>query len=136
MWKVTEVHGVKYREIEHDNYKYQLVNEYSIQILINCSKIDEKYITLKESGNLIIKQNYCWNGPSGPASDLPNMMRASLVHDALYQLMRDRYLGLGWRKQADKLFRDICKEDGLNEWAADFAYCFIRNFGENAARSK
>ncbi|MCP4344816.1 MAG: DUF1353 domain-containing protein [Desulfobacterales bacterium] len=129
-----EVHGIKYREIEHHYYKYQLTEEYSIQIPIYDSKVNEKYFALTELGKLTIKENYCWDGPSGPAPDLPCMMRASLVHDVLYQLMRERHLGLGWRKQADKLFRDICKKDGLNPLAADFAYWVLRKFGEFATR--
>lgn len=48
--------------------------------------------------------------------------------------MRHGNLGLGWRKQADKSFRDICKKDGLNDLAADLAYWVLRKFGKNAAR--
>ena len=61
-------------------------------------------------------------------------MRASLVHDALYQLMRNKELNARThRKTADGLFRDICKDDGVSSFRADVYYRALRKFGKPAA---
>ena len=61
-------------------------------------------------------------------------MRASLVHDALYQLMRREELNTRThRKPADKLFRNICKLGGVSSRTANFWYKGLRKFGKPAA---
>ncbi len=61
-------------------------------------------------------------------------MRASLVHDALYQLMRNEYLATRtYRKVADQLFKEICKEDGVSNLKASAYYKALRKFGKPAA---
>ena len=102
-------------------YKYQLVEDYSLFVGITPPAkgvcIDTKFIELTEDGLLIIRAGYAWDGPSGPAFDTPTFMRASLVHDALYQLMREKHLDAAvHRVKADEILRDLCKEDGM--WAA------------------
>lgn len=100
-------------------YKYQLVEDYSIKVGILPKPgicIDTKFIELTEDGTLIIRAGYAWDGPSGPAFDSVTFMRASLVHDALYQLMREKHLDPSvHRPVADGIMRDLCREDGM--WA-------------------
>jgi len=75
------------------DYKYQLADGYEINISIK-PKTDSKteFIDLDINGNLKVKKGYAWDGPSGPVIDTKENLRASLVHDALYQLMRHRKL--------------------------------------------
>ncbi len=116
-------------------YKYQLANDYSIRISIQpkCD-IDTDFISLDTCGNLLVKKGYAWDGPSGPVIDTDENMRASLVHDALYQLMRNKYLVTRThRKAADKLFKDICKEDGVSNWWASIYYKALRRYGMPSA---
>tara|TARA_R110000772_G_C13310282_1_gene440264 strand:+ start:2102 stop:2488 length:387 start_codon:yes stop_codon:yes gene_type:complete len=66
-----------------------------------------------DGGVLVIFKYYAWDGCSGPTRDTDTNMRAGLVHDALYQMIR---LGLipAYRKaDIDKEFREICKQDGM-----------------------
>jgi hypothetical protein len=80
-----------------------------------------EFITLTVEGRLQILRNYCWDGASGPAIDrgvtglLADTMRATLVHDALYQLMRLRLLGPEWRTDADILLDTLLEQDHM--WA-------------------
>ena len=61
-------------------------------------------------------------------------MRASLVHDALYQLMRNGELSSRtYRKTADQLFKDVCKEDGVSALRASAYYKALRKYGKPAA---
>lgn len=117
------------------DYKYQLANAYKISIPIKPKdKIDTDFIGLDTNGNLLVKKGYAWDGPSGPVIDTEENMRASLVHDALYQLMRMEELSTySHRKAADKLFRDICKEDGVSGIRASAYYKALRKFGKPAA---
>lgn len=103
----------------YDGYKYQLAEDYSLMVPIDGEKnIDTGWIQLSTYGELTIKQGYAWDGPSGPTIDTKSGMRASLVHDALYQLMREEKIGMSKRPLADELFYRILLEDGMWKWRA------------------
>ncbi len=116
-------------------YKYQLADSYTIKIPIEPKHdIETDFIALDTAGNLFIKNGYAWDGPSGPVVDTEENMRASLVHDALYQLMRNKELSTRThRKAADQLFKDICKDDGVSNFKASVYYKALRKFGKPAA---
>lgn len=117
------------------DYKYQLANDYDMQISIKPkSTIDTDFIRLDIHGNLLVKKGYAWDGPSGPVIDTDENIRASLVHDALYQLMRNKHLVTRThRKAADQLFKDICKDDGVSNLRASAYYKALRKYGKPAA---
>ncbi len=122
---------IRYRS----EYKYQLAESYAIKIPIRPKDdIETDFINLDTDGNLQIKNGYAWDGPSGPVIDTDENMRASLVHDALYQLMRNKELSTRThRKAADQLFKDICKDDGVSNFRASVYYKALRKFGKPAA---
>lgn len=103
---------IRYRK----GYKYQLADPYFIQTDITGGnyRIDG-YLSLNEAGILYIYRCYAWDGASGPTWDSKNSMRASLVHDALYQLMGEYPELLKWRLFADDMLYKILREDGM--WA-------------------
>jgi hypothetical protein len=116
-------------------YKYQLKKDYSVEIPLKpASDKNSTFITLTGSGVLTIKSGYAWDGPSGPTIDTPNFMRGSLVHDALYQLMREGFLDHNiYREKADKLLQAHCKEDGMSSIRAWWVYQGVRFGGGPAA---
>ena len=85
------------------------------------------------TGFIRISAGFEWDGATG-AIDTPDFMRASLVHDALYHLLREGALGMGHRKRCDQLFRDICIEDGMPLYRAWRAYLGVRVFGGRALK--
>ncbi len=117
------------------DYKYQLAEGYAISISIKPkSDIKTEFIDLDTDGKLTVKKGYAWDGPSGPVKDTKENMRASLVHDALYQLMRNKELkSRTHRKAADQEFKDICKADGVSNFTASVYYKALRIFGKPAA---
>ena len=127
---------VCYRKLK--KYKYQLTNEYIIQIDIKpIQNIEFKFVTLSSNGALTIREYYAWDGPSGPTIDTKNFMRGSLVHDALYQLMRLSALDHKvHRKRADEIMKEICLEDGMSSFRAWYVYQILRFFAESAARPR
>lgn len=116
-------------------YKYQLHETYTIAVDIRLdTPIDTEYIGLDLEGNLRITDGYAWNGPSGPTIDTLSFMRGSLVHDALYQLMRESHLDhLIHREAADRMLHKICKEDGMSPVFAWLVYRGTRLFADFAA---
>ncbi len=125
-----------YREL--GNYKYQLMKDYVIQIDIKPSEHKEfEFISLSAEGILTIKKGYAWDGPSGPTFDTKTFMRGSLVHDALYQLMRLSALDhKGHRKRADQILKDICLEDKMCSFRAWYVYHGVNLFAEHCARPR
>ena len=58
----------------------------------------------------------------------PKTIRAGIIHDWLYRHQPKKWS----REDADKLFADICREDGLSDIQTDLAYTGLRLFGGNA----
>lgn len=78
------------------------------------------------NGILSIYKHFQWNGASGPVYDTKNVMRASLIHDALYTMFYDTKFHKDAIKVSDKIFRDICIEDGVNKVVANVYYAGLR----------
>lgn len=114
---------IRYRS----GYKYQLVDAYPVEVNIRpAAPIDTDYIALTSDGVLTVKKGYAWDGPSGPTFDTKNFMRGSLVHDALYQLMREELLPGSCRKDADLELHRICREDGMSKFRAWYVLLGVR----------
>lgn len=115
-------------------YKYQLAKNYVIFLeQIPAHDIESEYVELTKGGRLTVSKGYAWDGPSGPAIDTKNFMRGSLVHDALYQLMREQKLDPRyWRVVADNLLRKLCREDGMSWIRAWWVYKSVRAFAKTA----
>jgi len=118
-----------YRRLTH--YKYQLMEEYQQKIDIKpANDILLRFLELHRDGLLIVRKAYAWDGPSGPTFDSKNFMRGSLVHDALYQLMRLRALDYKvYRKRVDEILRECCREDGMSAFRAWYVFLGVRLFG-------
>jgi len=121
----------RYRKLHR--FKYQLVSDYRLSIAITGQSIDTRFIKLDTAGNLTVMNGYAWDGPSGPTIDTLNFMRGSLVHDALYQLIRMKCLDILYRKQADQILRKICLEDGMTRFRASYVYHSVRWFAGSCA---
>jgi len=117
------------------NWKYKLTETYSVYVGIYGKTIKTKYLWLHD-GWLTIFKGYCWDGASGPAIDTKNIMQGSLVHDALYQLMREGLLDIKYRKFADQLLIKMCKADGMWWPRTVWVYAAVRWFGKKYAQPK
>lgn len=120
-------------------YKYQLAENYTIKTTIKPKKdIESQFIDMNKDGTLSIKSGYAWDGTSGPIIDDNHNQRASLVHDALYQLMRQKKLSprSAYKDKADRLFQKLCKQDGVLSPLADLYYQSLKRYGDPAADPK
>lgn len=126
------MNNVCYRKLKH--YKYQLVEPYQLKIGITGYTIDTPYLKLDHEGNFVISRGYAWDGPSGPTIDTPDFMRGSLLHDALYQLIRMRALPYDYKEYADLLLKKVCLEDGMSNFRAGYVYLAVKWFGGWSAK--
>ena len=114
--------------------KYELAEQYDVQTGVKVDHlVRSDYLLLYQDGRMVIMKGYAWDGPSGPTIDTKNFMRGALVHDALYQLIRNGKLPEDpWRKYADDILRQICKEDGMNCIRAWYVWKSVRLFGHGS----
>lgn len=123
------------RTIEfRDGYRYQLKRPYSLATPLRPpATVVSEFVQIEEDGTLHIKSGYAWDGPSGPTFDTISFMRGSLVHDALYQLIREMVLPMDpYRELADRVLRTICLEDGMAPIRAWWVYNAVRLRGDDA----
>jgi len=118
-------------------YKYQTTRDHKFRVPIYPKNpLDTYWLHLTTDGWLHIKQGYAWDGASGPTFDTEDSMRGSLVHDALYQLIRLHLLDRKYKDIADKVLRDCCIEDGMSPVRADVWYHGVEFFGWNSIDAK
>jgi len=126
---------IQFRKLQ--KYKYQLMMTYEIQTSIKSeSEIQLDYIMLRTDGVLFVHKGYCWDGPSGPTIDTPSFMRGSLIHDALYQLIREGHISRSYRYYADKLLYKVCLEDDMFKFRAGYVFRSVRKLGKYFIKTK
>ena len=109
-------------------YKYQLNETLECVTSIHpWQEIETQFINITREGNLTIRKGYSWDGASG-GWDSRSFMRASLIHDALCQLINEKLLPRTYQIQADKLLKEICLEDGMFKIRAWWVYRAVRRF--------
>ena len=103
---------------------------------IHRSDVVTDHIALFPDGCLVIRAGYMWDFGSGPAIDTPEMVAASLAHDALCDLTNAGHLPWYYRRKADKYFRELLKAYGVPMhrrwycWAAVRLHSMLRGFGK------
>ena len=113
-------------------YKYNLHSNVEYKTSLSIDKpYDNGFVVFTTDGLLQVKVGYSWDGPSGPTFDTKNFMRGSLIHDALYQLIREGVLPQSSKFEADKILRKICLECGMSKFRAWYIYQGLRFFGKS-----
>lgn len=137
---------IRYRK----GYKYQLADDFVTTVSWHLKPPNGDIVTefvelrsgeaMSPGGRsmvcvLLIKSGYAWDGPSGPTIDTPSFMRGSLVHDALYQLMREKHLPFDstTRIAADVELIKQCREAGMSWLRRQWVWAALRLFGSGAA---
>lgn len=125
--------GIRYTE----GYKYQLADSYTVTVPITPQyTINTGFLVLTSDGELTISKGYAWDGCSGPTWDDRTNMRGGLIHDALYQLMREGHLSQLHRPTADSILKSVCLEDGMTGIRAWIYHKAVSAFGRKFAEPK
>ena len=112
-------------------YKYQLSEPCAIRVGLLGYKVKHEWFAL-EDGVLYIKRHFCWDGSTG-VEDTKSSMRASAAHDCLYQMLREGLLPQHRRKRCDKVYVDLCKEDGMTKFRSWIRLKGLFMFGRKSA---
>lgn len=116
-------------------YKYQLRE--TAWFHVDCypdRDLDTPLVSLTMDGLLIIRKYFAWDGCSGPTWDDSTNMRACLIHDALYYLMREGLLDRClWRLQADNELARYMVADGSTRFRANYYRWAVNRFGRRCA---
>lgn len=122
---------IKYRERD---FKYQLVEDYSVDTSMVGFEVNQELFQLSKGGKLTIHAGYAWDGASGPTFDTADSMRGSLVHDVLYQMMREKFIPVACKDLADWIFYQILIEDGMSESRAGIWHMAVSRYAESSCR--
>ena len=116
---------------EPKRWKYRLTSEFWFYRLPNdfAGIVIEHEMFFIWNWKLNVHKGYAWDGASGPTIDDNSNYRASLVHDVLYQCIREGFLDKSFRPIADRVFYDILREDGMPRWRAMYYYAAVRLLG-------
>lgn len=112
-------------------YRYKLEEAYQDLLPFIVPEKIEIIGWLKAVGDeLWIANGYAWDGASTGLPWTPKKwLRPSLVHDALYQLIREGQLPMERRQDADNIFYQLLRENQVNVVLAFAAYLAVRLFG-------
>ena len=135
---------IEYEKIKHSKYKYTLLKDVIINLqgyypnkaLIFPNSRIPGYIQITRNKIITVHKGYAWDGPSGPTIDTENFIEASLIHDALYQIIREKHLLEKYRKIADVILYHMCRELDMNWIRAQYVYWSLRVFGYKAVENK
>jgi len=123
-----------YQKIKKKGYKYKTAHYYSVNLnFMPGFALDNNFFSISADGLLGIRAAYAWDGASGPTFDTKSTMRASCVHDVLYQAIRENLLPLKFKDDADRELARIMIEDSNTSWfnrfRAKYYYWGVRLFG-------
>ena len=110
-------------------YKYRLEENEYYDTGISGYNIKTESISLEAGGNLRVLKGYSWDGAT-MAFDTCTFMRGSLIHDALYELIRKKLIPI--KERADIILREICLKDGMHPIRAWWIYKGVQWFGKGS----
>ena len=110
-----------YEEITHPDYKYRLLEkmEFETEIRPDCRAEFPRgrpFVSLETNGRLRTEARYAWDG-ADLCPDVKAVMRASLAHDAVYQLIRKGRLPRKWRAEARSTVSAVVHRGRDASWA-------------------
>lgn len=115
-------------------YKYQTTELVTYQTNFRPSEIkSNRFVTLHTSGLLSIEAGYAFDGSSG-GWDSKNVMRASLIHDALCQMVNEKLIPKDYQEGIDWILREVCLEDGMSKIRAWWIYRAVRRFDKSGLK--
>lgn len=104
----------------------ELVRDFAYHTPIGGHQVSTHQIRLAHTGDLLLKAGYLWDFGSGPAVDTPDMVYASLCHDAFYELMARELIPWELRKRVDLHFRDLLRLAGMGWARRQWVYYGVR----------
>lgn len=116
-------------------YRYKLDEAYLHELPFDVFDASINGWVVIVDHRLAVANGYAWDGASTGLPWTPKKwLRPSLVHDALYQLIREGKLPMERRADADMVFYQLLRENQVNVLLAFPAYLAVRLFGNYCLR--
>ena len=116
------------------SWKYRIYDDVEFVLYSNYGNIAHEYFQI--TGNhLVVKAGYRYDGPSGPTIDTDNFMSPALIHDVLFQCMREDLLNRDYFKTANKELYMQCRERGMSRFRASYVKKAVDWFGKSNVKS-
>ncbi len=120
-------HGLLHGLLTKDQFR--LTASFEVKTRIKGYRIANGLITLMDDGTLHLAYGYKWDGASGPTWDTHATIKASAVHDALYQLMATGRLPKTERWKADGELWYLMRRNGTGWFRAAYYLAAVEVFG-------
>lgn len=128
----TKQPSIQYKK----GYKYQLHNDYKFKVSIPISReYRSDFLDCDVAGNICVKKGYAWDGATC-AIDTDTFMRGAMIHDVLYQLIREGSINQKYRVKADEILDLILTCDGMSFFRRFYVKKALALFGSKAADPK
>ena len=113
------------------NWKYKLLEDCFVPCKtgINKTVTSHSGLFIIYSDGVMVREGYAWDGASGPTIDTTNSMLAGLIHDVLYQAIREGLIPKRLRRRADRIFRILLRESGMSLFRRVLWFYAVRIFG-------
>ena len=114
-----------------ENYTLEFATKYGMALRENPSydeTLDGSLYTISER-QLTAFRGFQWDGATGPTLQPKSSVRATLVHDVMCAAIARGILLGESRANADLIFREILKEDGMSKVRSSVWYLMVDTFG-------
>jgi len=108
--------------------KYRLDKPYRLKVKLNSDNIVCRHVSYTD-GELLIDREFVWDGVTGMWINESAAMRGSLVHDAIYHLIRECGIDDSNAKIADDLLYQFSREDGVSWTLAQIMHYTTKYLG-------
>ncbi len=104
---------------------YQVFEEFEVMTEVEGYRVSHTLFELYESGKLIVKKFFTWDGASG-WFDVRSIMKASCVHDILTIIINSGEIPSTEQYAADETFRRIESRQNMPQWEQFATYLAVR----------
>ena len=115
-----------------ENYTMNFADEYGIRMVKNPDYVEPSSLSSFRisATKLTAFKGFQWDGASGPTLQPKSSVRATLVHDVMCSAIHNEVLLKTSRANADLIFREILKDDGMSKQRRDIWYWMVDTFGD------
>ena len=116
------------------DWKYRIYEDVEFNLYHDYGRIVHPFFQI-DGNHLTVKAGYHWDGASGVAIDTDNFMSPSLIHDVLFQCMREDLMNRDRFKHANVELKTQCRERGMSKFRAWYVYKAVAMFGSKYTKS-
>ena len=117
---------LKYTEYR---WRYRVEEDIVFHTGILGHSVQHEFFALDQSGVLLIKKGYAWNGANRPAINTKSFRRGSLVHDVLIQMVANRMIPTGCLPRIHQFLVEICLKDHMWPVRTYWVYWAVSRWG-------